>query len=244
MADLLASVGGTLSSVAWGSMGNIVLIISVFFLILVVFGAIGFFMWWKSFSYKVRIYEPRGQVNLSEEEIAKAIEEAKTGKVTLLEAKNINFDMLRIKKTHGKYVSHKKTPYFKTFMPLRRHQSVPMELLFDDGVHLLKLSREIYVPIPKPKTTITVGGNVNISVTENNQWKLWDNMESERINNKFQDVDAQKRSVMYFVIGIAAMVIIGGFILWLIYSSVNKGFNAVENLNSAVSALTKGVAPK
>ena len=244
MADLLAQVGGTLSTFGWASMGNIVLIISILFLTVVVFGIIGFVVWWKSFGYKVRIYEPRGQINLDDKEIEQIQEEAKSGKMDLLEKKNIKFDMLKIRKTHGKYITFKKAPYFKTFLPLRRHQSVPMELLFDDGVHLLKLSRDIYVPISKPKTTISVGESVSISVTENNQWKLWDNMESERINNKYQDVDAQKRAITYFVIGIVAMVLVGGFILWLIYSSVNKGFNAVENLNSAVNALTKGVAPK
>lgn len=243
MADLIGQLGQSFGSFSWGSIGMITLVVSIILGIVILFLGVFFFLWWKSYYIKVKIYEPYGQINLDDADIAQIIQEAQEGNIDTLKKNNIRFDMFKKKNTHGKYVKVKGTPYFATFMPMQKIEPVPMEYMFDDGVHLLRLSKAIMIPIPKPKVVIDVGEQVSISVKENNQWQAWNNMMADRINNKYQDIDAQKKAITYFVIGIVSMVLLGGFILWLIYSSVNKGFDAADKFNAVAASLTGG-APK
>lgn len=197
-------------------------------------------MWWKSFYIRVRIYEPYGQISLTEETLTDIMEEAKKGEYTTLERKDIKFDMFKKKNTHGKYIKSKGTQFFNIFMPHKKIEPVSMKYMYDNGIHLLRLSRDIFIPIPKPKTVINVAEEVSISIQDETQWQAWSNLMTERINNKYQDVDAQKKAVLYFIIGIAGMVLIGGFILWLIYSSANKGYEAADRFNQVAKSLTGG----
>ena len=119
-----------------------------------------------------------------------------------------------------------------------------MEFMYDDGIYLLKLSKELYIPIQKPKTTVHIGEATSISVASDNKWRVWNNLMADRINNKYQDIDAQKKVVFYFVIGIVAMVLVGGFILWLIYSSANRGWEAADKFNEFAGKLLGGETPK
>lgn len=237
---LLDNLGQSFSGFAWGSIWTIVFWIVVLMGVIFVIAGIWFFMWWKTFNYSVRIYEPRGQVVLSPEDSYNLYKGSPKEKVNLIKEKNLKFDQLKFKRTHGKYVTVKGTPYFQTFMPFRKHQPVPMELLFHDGIHLLKLSREIFVPIPRPDTTINVGESVSISVKDNNEWRLWNNMMAERVNAKYSDLEAQKRVILYVIIGIVAMVLIGSLILYLIYRSMNKGWDAADKLGSVAERLSGG----
>lgn len=238
MANLLNQIGDTMGAFGWGSIGTISVVITVFLGLIILILALFFFMWWKSFYIKVKIYEPYGQINLEREDINNIIDEARHGEITTLQDKKIQFDMFKKKRTHGKYVTVRGTPFFNTFMPFKKIEPIPMQYMFDDGVHLLRLSKEILIPIPKPKTLINVGEEVSISVQDNNQWQAWNNMMADRINNKYQDIDAQKKAITYFVIGIVALVLIGGFILWLIYTSANKGYDAADKLNAFANSLT------
>lgn len=243
MANLLDQVGAGISGFTWESLGWILLVFGVFIFLILVFAAVFLFMWYNSFNLRVKIYEPRGQVQMTQEDINKIYSEVAQGKSDTLKQKGIKFDLINIKKTKGKHLTQKGTPYFQTFIPLRKMQPVPMELMFNDGIHLLRLSREIFVPIPKPETDINVGGNVSISVTDHNQWTGWSQMMAEKINSKYTDVDTQKRAMMYFVIGIAAMVIVGGIILWLIYLSAKKGLDAADKLGAVADSLVQGQKP-
>jgi len=234
MANILSEAGSSIGNFSWASMGQVVFIITIFLAVLIIFGGIAFLMWWRSYHINVKIYEPYGQIK--EEDIK---DQSKIKKLV----DNIKFDMIKYRKTHGKYVSIKGTPYFCTFMPFRKHEPIPMERMYDNGVHLLRLSREIYIPIEKPKTIIEVGGNVSLSVAETNQWQTWNNMMADRINNKYQDTDFQKKAITYFVIGITAMVLLGGFILWLIYSSSNRGWEAADKFNAVADSLVGGSKP-
>ncbi len=89
-----------------------------------------------------------------------------------------------------------------------------------------------FIPLIKPKTVIQVGEEVSISVSDHNRWVLFNNLMADRINNRYQDVDLQKKITLYFVSGIVVMVLLGGFILWLIYSSINKGMDTYSSLSS------------
>lgn len=243
MANLLEQAGAGLSAFSWDSMGYILIAIIGVLAMILFFGAIFLIMWWRSFNIKVSIYEPFGQVPLSTEEMKSIYTESRKGNYETLKKKNLKFDTFKRKTTRGKHISQKGTHFFQTFMPLRKHEPVPMEMMFNDGIHLLRLSKHIFISVPKPDTTINVGGSVSISVADNNKWILWNNMMAERINMKYRDVDAQKKALMYFVIGIAAMVIIGGFILWLIYASVNKGYDAADKIGQLASKLGGGNVP-
>lgn len=243
MANIVDKAMTGVGEFSWAGMGTILVVIMVvvggilFFVLL--FG----FMWWKSFNYKVKIYEPIGQIELSEKDMERIKSSKGLDKIRLLERNNIKFDSIKFKRTHGRFITIKGTPFFQTFMPLRKHAPVPMELMFSDGIHLLRLSREIFVSIPQPKTLVQVGENTTISVSESNKWIQWNNMMSERINLKYQDVDNLKRTTMYFIVGIASMVILGAFILWLIYNSVNKGYDAAEKFNQVADSLIGGAKP-
>ena len=243
MANILEGMGSSIGEFSWASIGQATFVIAMFLISLLILGGIWFFLWWKSYHLKVKIYEPFGQINLTEEDTANIKAEALEGKANTLNDKKIKFDTIRIKTTHGKFTTVKGDPYFNTFMPFRRHEPVPMEMMFDDGIHLLRLSREIYIPIVKPKTIIEVGETISISVTENNRWKVWNNMMAEKINAKYQDTDVLKRTTLYFVVGIVALVLVGGFILWLIYSTANKGWDAAEKFNVVADALLGGSKP-
>ena len=244
MANIMDQAGSYLGKFGWESMGNILVVVVIFFFLLVFFGLIFLFMWWKSFNYNVRIYEPIGQIPLSEEELVDIKEETKTGENKTLIEKQIRFSNIKYKKTHGKFVVSKGNPFFRTFLPFRRHEPVPMEFMYDDGIYLLKLSKELFIPFKKPKTTVIIGEQTSISVASDNRWRVWNNMMADRINNKYQDIDAQKKVAFYFVTGIVALVLVGGFILWLIYSSANRGFDAAESFNQFAGKLLGGEAPR
>ena len=214
----------------------------MFFFVLVAFGIVWFLVWWKSYHIKVKIYEPFGQVKLTRDDYIKIREELKEGKINALEKKNIKFESIKYTRTHGKFMTKKGTSYFALVRPLKKLEPIPLELLFDDGVHLLRISKNILIPIPKPKTFIGVGENVSLAVTDINKWQSWNNQMADRINNKYQDIDAQKKIMVYFIIGIVAMVVIGGFILWLIYSSINKGISAADTLSNIADKF-QGNAP-
>ena len=232
MANIMDQVGASIGDFSWASMGNITLIIAVFVFVLIFVGAALLFFWWKSFNIQVRIYEPRGQIPLDAEDLNKVKEQSPEKNKKFINEKKITFDNIIYKKTHGKYMKHKGTPYFQTFMPLKKHEPIPMEFLYDNGVHLLRLSRDLFIPLIKPKTVIQVGEEVSISVSDHNRWVLFNNLMADRINNRYQDVDLQKKITLYFVSGIVVMVLLGGFILWLIYSSINKGMDTYSSLSS------------
>lgn len=244
MADILGQAGSYLGKFGWESMGNILVVVVIFFFLIVLFIAIFLFMWWKSFNLKVMIYEPIGQVPLSDEELDKIKEEAKDGKDKTLKEKKIHFSNIRYKRTHGKFIVSKGNPFFQTFFPFRKHEPVPMQFMYDDGIYLLKLSKELFIPFEKPKTTVVIGEETSISVASDNKWRVWNNMMADRINNKYQDIDAQKRVTFYFVTGIVALVLVGGFILWLIYSSANRGWDAAKQFNEFAGKLLSGGPPK
>lgn len=234
MANIINQLGTSFESFGWGSMGNIAGVLVIVLVVIFIFGAVWFLMWWKSYHINVRIYEPYGQ-------ISKELLDKLMIKETKAEAmKEVKFDMLRYKKTHGKFVTIKGTTFFATFMPFRRHEPIAMEYMFDDGIHLMRLSKEIYIPIEKPRVIVGIGENVTISVADNNKWVAWNNIMAERVNNKYQDQDAAKRATLYFVIGITAIVLIGALILWLIYKSTNKAYDAADKLAGLANALTKG----
>lgn len=241
---LLDQAGTYLGKFGWESMGNILIVVVIFFSLMVLFTCVFLFMWWKSFNLVVKIYEPIGQVPLSEEELNNIKEETKVGEDKTLKEKEIRFSNIKYKKTHGKFIISKGNPFFRTFSPFRRHEPVPMEFMYDDGIYLLKLSKELFIPFEKPKTTVIIGEQTSISVASDNRWRVWNNMMADRINNKYQDIDAQKKVAFYFVTGIVALVLIGGFILWLIYSSANRGWDAAEQFNQFAGKLLGGDSPQ
>jgi len=240
MANIIEQIGGSMSSFGWGGVGNIAFIVSIVLGTVIFLLFVLLFIWWKSFYINVKIYEPYGQIALSEEDIEKIKKESKEMNTNTLKRHGIKFDMIRKKKTHGKYVTLKGSPFFQIFMPLIKIEPVIMEHMYNDGIHLLRLSKNIFVPIPKPRTIIDVGEAVSISIKDNNQWQTWNNIMADRINNKYQDVDAQKKAIMYFVVGIVALVLVGGFIIWLIYSSATKGLDAADKFNAVARSLTEG----
>jgi phage pi2 protein 07 len=201
-------------------------------------------MWWKSYNYNVKIYVPVGQMELTKKELEEIKSKSPTAQSKYLEEKNLKFNYLGYKRTHGKYTSVKGTPMFVTFNPNRKLPSIPLTLLYDDGIHLIQISRDILVPIKKPNTVLEVGKSVSIAIEDDNQWRLWNNQMADRVNNKFQDIDAQKKVVFYFVVGIVAMVLLGGLILWLVYKSSVKGYGAGEKIATAINQYTGNSVPK
>lgn len=231
MPSIIDQVGSSLGSFGWSSMGNIVLVITVIFTVIIIIIIIMLFLWWKSFNIQVKIYEPMGQIPLDDKDLEKAKEQTPEENKELINKKKITFDNISFKKTHGKHITKKGTPYFQTFFPLKKHEPIPMEFMYDNGVHLLRLSRDLFIPLIKPKTVIQIGEEVSISVSDHNRWVLFNNLMADRINNRYQDVDLQKKITLYFVTGIVVMVLIGGFILWLIYASIDKGIDVYSSLN-------------
>lgn len=234
MVNIIEQVGGSIDTIGWASIGNIAFVLTIILLVISLFGMVWFLLWWKSYYINVKIYEPYGQI--SKENLEK-LQKADGRKSAM---KEIKFDMLKYRKTHGKYITQKGTTMFATFMPFKRHEPISMEYMFDDGVHLMRLSKDIYIPIEKPKVIVGIGENVTISVADNNKWVAWNNIMAERVNNKFQDQDAVKRATFYFVVGIVAIVLISAFVLWLIYSSTNKAYGAADKLSNLANALSGG----
>jgi len=238
MADIFSSMGASIGNFAWSSVGNIVSVIVIFLIIIVAFGILFFLMWWKSFNYNVKLYEPIGQ-QLSKEDLAELKGKTPEEVNSILETKKIRFNHIRYKVTHGRYATIKGVQQFNTFMPAVRLAPVPLNLLYDDGIHLLKLSRDLFVPIKRPEVIIELNANMSIFVEEAQQWQNFNNLLADRINNKYQDLGVQQKIVFYFVVGIVAMVLVGGFVIWLIYKAQEKNlknnlvvadaFNSVAN---------------
>jgi hypothetical protein len=164
--------------------------------------------------------------------------------------KSIKFDYIKKKKTHGKNITQRGTSFFALFMPLKKIKPVSLEFVYNDGIYLLQLSRDIFIPIVRPSFIVTVAQNISISVAEQQEWISWSNMMCDRINAKYQNPDGEKKQALYFIIGIAAMVIVGGFLLWLIYQSAKKGMDVktwADQLASSIkegTSVNPGLAPK
>lgn len=243
---IVDSFGSNIGSFAWSSLGNALFIFIIFFIVLFAVGMLTFFIWFKSYNTKVFIFQPMGQIKFNEDELKQINDDIQAGKVPKA-FEHIKFDFLKRKKTHGKDITQRGTSYFALMMPLKKIKPVPLNFRYNDGIYLIQLSRDIFIPIPRPSFIISVSQNVNISVSEQQEWISWSNMMADRINAKYQNPDAEKKQVLYFVIGIVAMVIIGGLILWLIYSSAKKGLDVEAMANSLSQAFAKNVpaaAPK
>lgn len=243
MVELLGGIGQGISGFIESSLGNILTVIVIVLVVVLFFGFIFLFIWWKGFNIKVKIYEPVGQTPLDHNEKVKLKYENSKEALDKLKEKKVKFDYIKYKRTHGKFTTIKGSQYFVTFMPMRRLPPIPMTMLYDNGVHLVRLSRDIMIPIPKPNITLEVGKNVSLSVEEDVQWKAWNNMMADRINNKFQDLDVQKRIAFYFITGIVAIVLLGGFLLWLIYRSSTKGMIVADKFSDVVQGLLGGRTP-
>jgi hypothetical protein len=239
--SIVDQVGGSVGAFAWQGLGGALFIFIIFFFVLALVGGVTFFLWWKSYNLKVTIYKPLGQIKFTPEEITQMLSDQAAG-IHNEKLKQIKFDYLGRKTTHGKDITQRGTSYFALFMPLKKIKPIPISLRFHEGIHVLQLSKDIFIPFAKPNFFITIYENVSISVAENQEWISWSNMQADRINAKYQNPDAEKKQVLYFVIGIAAMVIIGGFILWLIYSSAKKGMD-VKGLAEAITNSVKTQSP-
>lgn len=238
---IVDNLGSSIGSFAWGQLGNALFIFIIFFTVLIVVGFVSFFMWWKSFNVKVHVYRPLGQVKFTDLEMQEIQEAVNRGEISPL-MKNIKFDYMVKRTTHGKDTTSRGTAYFSLFMPLKKIKPVPLQFRFHDGVHLVQLSKDIFIPVPRPSFVISVAQNVSISVAEQQEWISWSNLMADRINAKYQDPDHEKKQILYFVIGIAAMVIIGGLLLWLIYQSAKKGMD-VKNFAESFAQSVKGMVP-
>ncbi len=244
MANLIDGVGKGIENLLFKGMGNTLPIIVILLAVIVFFAIIFAFLYWKGFNIKVKVYEPMGQTPLTEKDkVEIKANKDSTKLIERLKKKKVKFNHIRYKTTHGKFTTIKGTQYFITFMPLRRLPPIPMTLLYDDGVHLVRLSRDIFVPIPKPEINLVIGENVSISVEEDVQWKAWNNLMADRINNKYQDLDAQKRIALYFITGIVALVLIGGFLLWLMFKLASKNLIVADKFSDVVQGLLGGRNP-
>lgn len=240
--SIIDTVGSSFGSFAWGSLGNMLFIFIIFFFVLIVVGGMAWIMWWKSYNTKVHIFRPLGQIKFTEQEIREINAATEKGE-THASMRSIKFDFLKRKTTHGKDITQRGTSYFALFMPLKKIKPVPLQLRFNDGIYLIQLSRDIFIPVPRPSFVISVMENVSISVAEQQEWISWSNLMADRINAKFQDPDHEKKQILYFVIGIAAMVIIGGFLLWLIYQSAKKGMDTKNMISAFTQSIQQGVVP-
>lgn len=227
---IFSDLGNSISNMAWSGLGNVALTIAIILFIIIIFCLIWFFMFWKSFDINVKVYTPFGQPYLD----SRAAIELEKGLT------DIKINRIKYKRTHGKYVTVKGTQYFRTFMPFKLHKPIPMNMIFHDGVHLLKLSREIYVPIHSPDPIVEVNKEAVIAVNNDYEWRMWNNMMSEKINMRYQDLDIQKKVVMYIIIGIVVITLFGGFTIWIIYSTSTKGLTAADKLNSFATNLIGG----
>lgn len=244
MANILASVGGGVGTFIESSIGNVLTVIVIFLVVILIFGLAFFLFWWKSYDVRVKIYRPVGQVKMTDEEMVELKYESDPEEaLKKLKERSVRFDYLRFRVTHGKHTKVKGAPYFQTFRPMRKLAPIPLTMMYDDGIHLVQLSRDILVPIQKPNITLEVGKNVSITVEEDVQWKTWNNMMADRINNKYQDLDAQRKIAFYFIVGIVGIVLIGGFILWLIYRLSVKGITFDDRLSDFAKGLVGGNTP-
>lgn len=236
-------IGNTLGAFGWNSLGGILFVFIFVFIFIMCFIIVGVFLWWKSFRNVVYIYTPLGQVEFTQEEYKEIEDEVNRGtKINdITNLQKIKFDYMTKKKTHGKDVTIKGTSYFHLFTPLKKIKPIPLAYRFSTGIYLLRLSKEIFIPIPKPNFILTVNQNISVSVAEQQEWITWSNMMADRVNAKYQNPDAQKQQTLYFVIGIAGMVLIGGFILWLIYSSAKKGMDIRQALEAMASSFKSNV---
>lgn len=246
MANILEGISSNVGSQIWSGMGDVLFLIVLILGLVFLFIAIGFLVWWKSYNLNVKIYVPVGQVALSKtktNDIKKKVSDGKYRDAQNLIGNDVQFDYIRYKRTHAKFTIIKGTQYFVTFSPMRRLAPIPLWLQYDDGIHLLQLSKDILVPIRKPNVVMQINKQVTIDIEADAQWKTWNNMMADRVNNKYQDLDAQRKVVFYFVVGIIALTLLGGFIIYITYKSATKGYDAAGQLANAIGKLSGGAPP-
>lgn len=240
MANILGDAFSGIGTWSSASFWNIIFAVAIIFLTLVVLGGVAFFLYWKSFKYNVYIYRPFGQKSLSDKELGEIKKEGIKG----VKERKIAFDNLRTKKTHGKYVKVKGTPFFALFSPFKKIESVPLERLYDNGIHLLQLSQDLFIPIEKPNTSLEVGENISLSIKENDRWITWNNMMADKINRRYPDVEAQKRTTLYVIVGLVLITILGCTMLYLVYRASTRGIDVGQDVANALNNVGGGVRPQ
>ena len=228
--SMIDTLGSSIKGFAWQSMGQVVFVIVLAMALILMFSMFFLFIWYKSFNIKATIFKPLGQEKLSKEDIEKlkASNLPAEEKSKILREGQIFFDYTKKKITHGRHIKTKGNTFFQLFMPLRKLEPIASDYMFYDGVYLLQLSPDVYIPISRPKTRILVDENVSIAIADNNRWQVWHNLNQVKINNRFQDLDIQKKIVLYFVLGLVIMLALGAFILWAIYASSTKHLEGVD----------------
>jgi hypothetical protein len=121
-------------------------------------------------------------------------------------------------------------------------KDIPFQLRYPDGIWMLRLSADNFVPIERPK----VGSGIILNMSEPDM-DLWEESARAEIRNRTQDDDAQKRALTMTVVIIIGAFVLAGLIIWLSMSFAGKSINdvliKVEPMTSALTTLAKGTAP-
>ena len=193
----------------------------LFYLILKIYLKIlGVYFYWLGFKYKVKIYEPIS--NLTKEEILNIKGMTEEQQAEYIEAKRVIFSSMNFKKTKGKFIKRKGAVQFSLFMPFKRIQNISSEFIYEDGIHLLKLSMDCYLPIKKPKFFCVANKDTLYDLVSENKWDIMDVKINREIEERYKDPDKEKRITLIIIVGIVAMVIVGGLLLWFITMAGNK----------------------
>jgi len=247
MADVMQQIGDYAQGASFGISSNMIMILIIVSIVGIIFLITAFFGWRSSFNEKVRIYRPYGHYDI---ETLKNIYESKTTEErnAALKKHSIKYESVGYKKTLGKFIKRKGISYFALFSPMVKIEPIPNEFKYDDGFHLLQLASGIFIPIHKPQTIIEVGANISLSILEENAWRQWNVSESLEIDKRFKEESRERKIILMFIIGIVAIIIIGGLLFWLQYMMMSKGMftlgSQLESFRKATtSAVTGGFVP-
>lgn len=127
------------------------------------------------------------------------------------------------------------------FMP-KKIKDVPYNLRYSDGIWMIRLSKDNFIPIERPK----VGKGITFYVSEPDM-DLWEESARAEIKNRTMDDDSMKRAQMTMLAIIIGSFILAGLIIWLSMSFAGKSINdvlvKVEPMTSALQTLANAKAP-
>jgi len=124
----------------------------------------------------------------------------------------------------------------------KKIRDVPYDLKYPDGIWLLKITNDTYVPMRRPE----VNNITSITVPESDL-DLWQESAEAEIRRRTQDEDMMKKHLYMTVMIIIGAFVLCGIIIWLSMTfagnSINAALEKVQGLTGALNNLGGAAGP-
>jgi len=171
----------------------------------------------------------------------------KKGPVTMQDLREHNVELGHPKKARGRDYKVKGVHKFSIMVlpnVFRTRKLAPLEYSkrYSDGVWFLRPSKDVWIPIERPR----LSDAVNLNVPEPDM-DLWQQAEEAEIRRRTQDEDSMKRQLYMTVAIIIGAFVLAGVIIWLSMSFAGRSIDSVlaevKPMTNALQSLVESKGP-